>query len=85
MEMKRITKADVLFEREFERYRLGTYLLLGLDFLLASDIIQTILHPGFEELYILGIIVTIRFILSFLLNREMDIEIIRKRRDRKDD
>lgn len=49
----------------------GTYMLLGLEFLIASDILKTVLEPGWSELIILGGIVALRTILSFFLNREI--------------
>ncbi len=49
----------------------GTYLLLGLEFLIASDILKTVLEPTFQELIILAGIVVIRTILSVFLNKEI--------------
>ncbi len=60
-----------LHDRETTRYQFGTYLVLGLDFMLAADIIHTIHNPQLDELYILGIIVVIRSVISFFLYREM--------------
>ncbi len=53
------------------RADLGTYLLLGLEFLIASDILKTIVEPGIQELMILGGIVLLRTVLSFFLDREI--------------
>jgi uncharacterized membrane protein len=53
------------------RADLGTYLLLGLEFLIAADILKTILEPGITELGVLAGIVALRTILSFFLNREI--------------
>lgn len=53
------------------RAELGTYLLLGLEMLIASDILKTVLEPSFEELAILGGIVVLRTILSVFLNKEI--------------
>lgn len=49
----------------------GTYLLLGLEFLIASDILKTVLEPTMNELAILGGIVVLRTILSVFLNKEI--------------
>jgi len=46
-------------------------LLLGLEFLIASDILKTVLEPTLNELAILGGIVVLRTILSVFLNREI--------------
>ena len=42
------------------RATFGTYLLLGLEFLIASDILKTVLEPTLNELAILGGIVVLR-------------------------
>ena len=49
----------------------GSYGLLGLEFLIASDILKTVLEPTLNELAILGGIVVLRTILSVFLNREI--------------
>lgn len=57
------------------RADLGTYLLLGLELLIAADILKTILEPNVTELLILGGIVLLRTLLSFFLAKEIkDIE-----------
>lgn len=53
------------------RAGLGTYLLLGLEFLIASDILKTVLEPSLDELAILGGVVILRTILSIFLNKEI--------------
>lgn len=53
------------------RATFGTYLLLGLEFLIASDILKTVLEPTMNELIILGGIVVVRTILSVFLNKEI--------------
>jgi uncharacterized membrane protein len=54
------------------RIDFGYYLLLGLEFLIAADIIHTISAPTLEELYELGGIVIIRTVLSYFLNKEIE-------------
>lgn len=71
LETKFNKPGDKLHDRESIRYQFGSYLVLGLDFMLAADIIHTIHNPQLDELYILGIIVVIRSIISFFLYREM--------------
>ena len=63
-------KGDIEKESEI-RYHLGRYLLLGLDFMLAADIIHTIHKPVLTELYILAIIVAIRTVISYFLQKEI--------------
>ncbi len=56
------------------RATFGTYLLSGLEFLIASDILKTVPEPGLNELAILGGIVMLRTILSIFLIREIQTE-----------
>lgn len=49
----------------------GMYLLLGLEFLIASDILKTVLEPTMTELIILGGVVVVRTVLSVFLNKEI--------------
>lgn len=53
------------------RATLGSYLLLGLEVLMAALILKTILDPSYSALIVLGSIVAIRLLLSFFLNREI--------------
>jgi len=54
------------------RYKLGTYLLLGLEFLVAADILETVFTPTLERIGILWGIVIIRTVLNFFLNKELE-------------
>jgi uncharacterized membrane protein len=58
-------------ERRRLRQGLGYYLLLGLEFLIAADIIDTLMKPSTEDLVILGAIVAIRTVISYSLNSEL--------------
>ena len=62
---------DTCRKREILRHHLGSYLLLGLEFMIAADIVNTIVKPSVNELIVLGSIVAIRTVLSFSLNREL--------------
>lgn len=53
------------------RYDIGFHLLLGLEFLIAADIIRTIIRPNLEELAILGGLVAIRTVISYFLGKEI--------------
>lgn len=53
------------------RYQFSGYLILGLDFMLAADIIHTIHNPVLNELYVLAMIVGIRSVINFFLVKEM--------------
>ena len=56
------------------RHVLGYYLLLGLEFLIAADIIDTLMKPTPQDLLVLGAIIVIRTIISFSLNAELKSE-----------
>ena len=58
---------------DFFRKRLGKSILLGLEFLVAGDIIRTVaIEPTLTSVTILGLIVLIRTFLSFSLGIELD-------------
>ena len=52
------------------RLEFGRYILLGLEFFIAADVIQTIFLPTWSELGMLAAIVVIRTILSYFLTHE---------------
>jgi uncharacterized membrane protein len=55
------------------RRRLGRSILLGLEILVAADIIRTIaITPTFTTVGVLGLIVVVRTFLSFSLEAELD-------------
>jgi uncharacterized membrane protein len=53
------------------RIKLGSYLVLALEFFIAGDIIKTVITPTWETLGILGAIVIIRTILSYFLTKDL--------------
>ncbi len=71
LEYKRFKGVDVCRKRLSLRHHLGSYILIGLEFLIAADIVLTILKPGITELIILGSIVAIRTVISYFLNKEI--------------
>ena len=66
--------ANVLDARQQLRHALGYYLLIGLEFLIAADIIDTLMKPTLEDLLMLGAIIVIRTVISFSLNAELKSE-----------
>ena len=60
---------DQTMEKESIRLRLARGILLALDFEIGSDIIKTMQIPGIKKLLILGVIVTIRIVLSWSLSK----------------
>lgn len=62
-------------DTRFYRYkeRLGKSLLLGLEILVAADIVRTVaLEPSFENVGVLGLLVLIRTFLSWSLVVELE-------------
>lgn len=66
-----LKKKEAIQLNESIRIKLGSYLVLALEFFIASDIIKTIITPTWEGLGILGAIVIIRTILSYFLTKDL--------------
>ena len=47
-------------------------LLIALDFLIAADLLQTILDPTLEETAVFALIVVLRILLSWSLSKEIE-------------
>lgn len=62
---------EKILARKKVRQRLGENLLLGLEVLIAADIIESIANPTLSELARLGTIVIIRTFISYFLNKEI--------------
>jgi len=77
-EILAVRGVDVEAERRKLRQMLGYYLLLGLEFLIAADIIDTLMKPTTQDLVILGAIVAIRTVISYSLNFELAQEQLHK-------
>jgi uncharacterized membrane protein len=58
-------------EREVTRQHLASYILVGLEFLVAADVVRTLVKPSLKEIAVLASIVAIRTVLSFFLDREL--------------
>lgn len=54
------------------RLTLGTYMLVGLEFMVGQDVVETVIDPGFEHLVGLGSIVVIRTVLEYFLGHEVE-------------
>ena len=53
------------------RCQLGTYLLVGLEFMIASDIIHTFISRSQDDLIFLGMIIVIRTVIGYFLGKEL--------------
>jgi len=71
IEYDHIRGTNIRNRRYLLRHNLGSYLLVGLEFLIAADVVRTIIKPTLMELAILGSIIAIRTAISFFLNTEM--------------
>ncbi|MGL5043201.1 MAG: DUF1622 domain-containing protein [Culicoidibacterales bacterium] len=71
-------KAAILLDL---RITLGSYILLGLEVLIAADIIESVAHRTLDEVLLLIAIVIIRTAISYFLNKE--IEAVEKAKNQK--
>ncbi|MBA4001605.1 DUF1622 domain-containing protein [Brevundimonas sp.] len=61
-----------LHKKEEIRLRLGRWLVLGLEFLLAADILKTAVAPTWTEIGQLAAIAALRTVLNHFLRREIE-------------
>ena len=52
--------------------RFGVWLLLGLEFALAADIITSVISPTWQDIGELGAIAVIRTFLNYFLERDLE-------------
>ncbi len=57
------------------RLTLARYLIVALEFQLAADIISTAIAPGWDQIGKLAAIATIRTVLNYFLEKEIDAEV----------
>ena len=67
-----VTPSTTHGERKALWRRLGMWLLLGLEFQLAADIIGSAISPTWQEITQLGAIAVIRTFLNFFLEKDLD-------------
>ena len=67
----RITHSSVDANLNNIRLDLARTIILGLEFFIASDVIETTIAPDFQSLGILGVLVIIRTVLNFSLHKEI--------------
>jgi uncharacterized membrane protein len=61
-----------LAEKEDVRLRLGRWLAVALEFLLAADILRTAVAPTWDEIGKLAAVAALRTLLNYFLQREID-------------
>jgi len=59
-------------ERKAIWHRYGMWLLLGLEFELAADIIRTVVSPSWQDLGELGAIAVIRTFINYFLEKDLE-------------
>lgn len=74
-------KEDSVRGNEAIRLKLGSYLVLALEFFIAGDVVKTIMMPDWQGLALLAAIVVIRILLSYFLTKDFkeDLETVRKK------
>ncbi len=71
-EIKRLRGLECVEGIRDKRLRLGSYILLSLEFIIISDVINTAISRDLDDLLGLGLLVLIRVTLSFFLGRELN-------------
>lgn len=71
LKLQRRNTTFFLAEAHKIRAVLATYILLGLEFMIAGDIIHTFIRPTQQDLIILATIVGIRTVISYFLTQEI--------------
>lgn len=71
-EIGRLKGESMFLKRDRLRYVFGSYFLLGLEFLIIADIINTLIHRILKDVGILAAIVLIRTIITYFLDRERE-------------
>ena len=68
----RVGRSPVLGARKEVFLRFAMWLVLGLEFELAADVVRTVIAPSWEELGRLGAIAAIRTFLNYFLERDLE-------------
>ncbi len=71
-EIKRLKGLECVDGIRELRLGLGSYILLSLEFMIVSDIINSGLSKNMDDFLLLGLLVAIRTALSFFLGRDLD-------------
>ncbi|PWT90522.1 MAG: hypothetical protein C5B55_09615 [Blastocatellia bacterium] len=68
---RRFEKANLFHKRRQIFLRFGVWLLLGLEFELAADIVRSAISPTWSDIGQLGAIAAIRTVLNYFLERDV--------------
>ncbi len=72
LEIKRLQGLQCVDGIRDLRLGLGSYILLALEFMIVSDVMQASLSRNLDDVLLLGLLVTVRTVLSFFLGRELN-------------
>lgn len=67
----KLTGAAAIKEIQEIRCGLGTYLVFALELMIVSDLLHSIMSHEIEDLYFLGVLVALRTIIAYFLNKEI--------------
>ena len=70
-ELKKASAEQTANQIKLIKNYLGAYILLSLEILIAADIIETIMNPSLEDIFILAAVVVIRTVISYFLGKEI--------------
>lgn len=71
-EISNRSRMTIARQNNFIKSFLGSYILLSLEILIAADIIESIIKPTFQDIAMLAILVVIRTVISYFLNKEIE-------------
>lgn len=71
-EARRLPRLETAKHNNIIKNYLGTYILLGLEILIAADIIESIMNPTLEDILVLAAVVVIRTVISYFLGKEIE-------------
>ena len=72
LEMNKGEAMSFLQSTRLIRCQLGTYLLMGLEFMIVSDIIHSFISRSPDDLMFLALIVVIRTTIGYFLGKELE-------------
>lgn len=69
--MPRAIAPDAILGVAKIRCLLGAYLVFGLELMIVSDLLHSVLSRNIEDLYFLGAIVVLRTVIAYFLSQEI--------------
>lgn len=72
LEARRLSAGGGSAHCQSVRLTLGTYILLGIEFMIASDIVHTVISRELGDLVFVAALVAIRTAISYFLGKELE-------------